>query len=63
MALLVSVCLVLDGFRIRYAVDYLDLSVGYRLDIVQVAHTIAADSGGLIQSSLGDSISLRNKDI
>jgi hypothetical protein len=35
------------GFRVRGAADLFDLPVGIRLDLVQVTHTIAADSGGL----------------
>src|SRR4029077_3554859 len=35
------------SLRVRHAADLLDLSVGFRLDLIQVTHTIAADSGGL----------------
>ena len=33
--------------RIRHAADLLNLPIGLRLDLVQIANAIAADSGGL----------------
>ena len=41
-ALVVSPRVDLSGFRVRHAADLLNLTVGFRLDLVQVAHTIAA---------------------
>ena len=35
------------GFRIRQTADLLNLTVGFRLDLVQVAHTVTANSGRL----------------
>src|ERR1700730_1862255 len=46
-ALVISLRVDFGGFRVRHAADLLDLPIGFRLDLVQVAHTIAADSGGL----------------
>ena len=46
-ALVVSPRVDFGGFRVRHATDLLDLPVGFRLDLIQVTHTIAADSGGL----------------
>src|SRR6266568_2766000 len=45
-ALVVSLRVDFGGFGVRHAADLLDLSVGFRLDLIQVTHTIAADSGG-----------------
>src|SRR6516162_2988208 len=46
-ALVVSPRIDFGSFRVRHAADLLDLPVGFRLDLVQITHTIAADSGGL----------------
>src|SRR5579859_5173771 len=46
-ALVVSLRVDFSGFRVCHAADLLNLTVGFRLDLVQIAHTIAANSGGL----------------
>src|SRR6185503_17843288 len=44
-ALVVGLRVDLGGLRVGHAANLLDLPVGFRLDLVQVTHTIAADSG------------------
>src|SRR5438105_11898854 len=46
-ALVVSLRVDFGGFGVRDAADLLDLPVGFRLDLIQITQTIAADSGGL----------------
>src|SRR6185369_8872769 len=46
-ALVVSLRIDLGRFRVRHAADFLDLPVGLGLDLVQITHTITANSGGL----------------
>src|SRR5258706_322097 len=43
-ALVVSLRVDFGGFRVRRAADFLDLPVGFRLDLVQFTPTIATDS-------------------
>src|ERR1700736_1763858 len=61
-ALVISARVDFGGFRVRLAANLLDLPVGFRLNLVQFTHTIAADSGGLAvalgQESFGDLPSL-----
>src|ERR1700674_651966 len=45
-ALVVSLRVDFSGIRVRHAAHLLDLPVGFRLDFVQVTHTISAYSGG-----------------
>src|SRR4029077_13639823 len=46
-ALVVSPRVDFGSLRVCHATDLLDLPIGFRLDLVQVAYTIAADPGGL----------------
>src|SRR6266545_199745 len=46
-ALVIGLGVDFGGLRVRHAADLLNLTVGFRLDLVEVAYTIAANSGGL----------------
>ena len=44
-ALVVVPGIAFGGFGVRQAADFLHLSIGFRLDLVQVAYPVGADSG------------------